>query len=398
MTSVTTSTTNPLSSSNNNGVSTASPAKRGEYAGPYRLLETLGKGGLATVKIGVDFSSGKKVAVKIIDKEKLQNPREQVSMMREITIMKLLKHPNILKLYDVYDTPDKMYLILDLYAGGDLYTHLTTNGAMRPSEALVLFKQIIEGIEFCHKNLIVHRDLKPENLLLSEDKKKLVISDFGLSTGMGGSRNLLKTRCGTVHYISPEVAKGDPYVGMASDVWSCGVILYAMITASLPFDSPTAVGVLRKIVKGEFNMPPYLPKDLQDLIYKMMNLDPKNRITIPEIRKHPWWNSFTPFNKKSVPEIGELPEDADEKPQPVLVLTLEDLNKNTDILENLTLLGWEDGELRNSLLAAVSFSVSRRGSVVRTKDVFYVFFLLHCSFKDLSIFSFWEKYKLGIYQ
>jgi len=155
--------------------------------------------------------------------------------------------------------------------------------------ALLLFKQIISGVEYCHQNMIVHRDLKPENLLLSADRKHLVISDFGLSTGMQGSRNLLKTRCGTVHYISPEVAKGDPYVGMPSDIWSVGIILYAMVTASLPFDGPNSIAVLKKIVRRDFSIPATVPKELQDLIRLMLTLDPKERITIQQIRQHPWY-------------------------------------------------------------------------------------------------------------
>uniref|UniRef100_A0A6B2L117 non-specific serine/threonine protein kinase n=1 Tax=Arcella intermedia TaxID=1963864 RepID=A0A6B2L117_9EUKA len=306
------------------------------------MLETLGKGGLATVKVGFEFESGTKVAVKIVDKEKLSNPREQVSMAREITIMKLLKHKNILRLYDIYENDEKLFLILDLYEGGDLYGHLTSHGALRPEDALPLFKQIIQGIEYCHANLIVHRDLKPENLLLSADKKHLVISDFGLSTGMQGSRNLLKTRCGTVHYISPEVAKGDPYVGMASDVWSIGIILYAMVTATLPFDGPSSVAVLKKIVRGEFHMPPTLPAELQDLIRKMLNVDPKERITIPHIKLHPWYSG----SKDEAPSSQEHPKD-----QEPLILSLQEIKANIDVISNLKLLGWEESELMDDLLS-----------------------------------------------
>jgi serine/threonine protein kinase len=315
--------------------------KNGSYAGPYRLLDCLGKGGLATVKVGIHCSTGRKVAVKIVDKTKLANPREQVSMAREITIMKLLRHPNILRLYDVHENSEKIFLVLELYEGGDLYGHLTKNGAMRPSEAVVLFRQIIQGVEFCHKNLIVHRDLKPENLLLSSDKKNLVLSDFGLSTGMAGSRNFLKTRCGTVHYISPEVAKGELYVGMSSDVWSCGIILFAMVTASLPFDGESSVIVLKKIVKGEFNMPAYLPTELKDLIRKMLNVNPSQRITIPDIKKHPWY------------KLGASKEDMEE---PVLSIepfnvTLDEIQSDKPMLDNLKLLGWEESQLIDDLLA-----------------------------------------------
>jgi serine/threonine protein kinase len=263
-------------------------------------------------------------------------------MAREITIMKLLKHKNILRLYDIYENEEKIFLILDLYEGGDLYGYLTQQGARPLDEALLLFKQIISGVEYCHKCMIVHRDLKPENLLLSADKKALVISDFGLSTGMQGSRNLLKTRCGTVHYISPEVAKGDLYVGMASDVWSMGIILYAMVTATLPFDGPNSVAVLKKIVRGEFHMPAHLPKELQDLIRLMLTLDPKGRITIQQIKQHPWYLGL-PDETPRTPTGQDLPEEP-------YIVDIKELKENSDVISNLKLLGWEESELMNELL------------------------------------------------
>jgi len=168
-----------------------------------------------------------------------------------------------------------------------------------------------------------------------------VLSDFGLSTGMAGSRNFLKTRCGTVHYISPEVAKGELYIGMSSDVWSCGIILFAMVTASLPFDGDNSVIVLKKIVKGEFFMPIYLPTELKDLIKKMLNVIPTERITISGIKKHPWYR------------LGATKEDLED---PVLLIdpftvTLEEVQSNKPIIENLKLLGWDDGQLMDDLLA-----------------------------------------------
>jgi serine/threonine protein kinase len=214
-----------------------------------------------------------------------------------------------------------------------------------------MFKQIIAGVEYCHKNMIVHRDLKPENLLLSADRKQLVISDFGLSTGMQGKRNLLKTRCGTVHYISPEVAKGEEYVGMASDVWSMGIILYAMVTATLPFDGPTSVAVLKKIVRGDFHMPLHLPKELQDLIRLMLTLEPKERITIPQIKQHPWY-------------LG-LPDDTPRQqlePEPPIkpyVFTFAEIQENSDIISNLKLLGWEESELMNYLLDKTAMNMAK---------------------------------------
>jgi serine/threonine protein kinase len=160
---------------------------------------------------------------------------------------------------------------------------------------------------------------------------------------MQGSRNLLKTRCGTVHYISPEVAKGDPYVGMASDIWSVGIILYALVTASLPFDGPNSIVVLKKIVRGVFSIPEYVPKELQDLIRLMLTLDPTERITIPQIKQHPWYMGAddTPRSVRS---------NFDKDPEELYVITLDELQQNSDVLHNLRLLGWEETELMNELL------------------------------------------------
>uniref|UniRef100_A0A6B2L0Z2 non-specific serine/threonine protein kinase n=1 Tax=Arcella intermedia TaxID=1963864 RepID=A0A6B2L0Z2_9EUKA len=297
----------------------------------------LGKGGLATVRVGIDFMNNHRVAVKIIDKTKLTQPREQIGIVREITIMKLLKHENILHLYDVYENKDNIFLILDLYEGGDLYSYVTSNGPLRNSEAVRLFRQLINGVEYCHRNLIVHRDLKPENLLLSADLKTLVLSDFGLSTGVAGHRAYLKTRCGTIHYISPEVARGDPYVGTAADIWSCGVILYAMVTACLPFEGDSLPVVLQKVVCGRYTIPQNLPEELKDLIQKMLCVDPTQRITAIQIKRHPWYCL-------GIEKSGEMTEDMLTEPSH-FNLSREDIEQNRMIIENLKLLGWEEQEL-----------------------------------------------------
>jgi serine/threonine protein kinase len=156
---------------------------------------------------------------------------------------------------------------------------------------------------------------------------------------MQGSRHFLKTRCGTVHYISPEVAKGDPYVGMASDIWSVGIILYAMVTATLPFDAPTSVAVLKKIVRGDFHMPAHIPPDLQSLIRLMLTLDPKERITIPQIKQHQWYLGSKEETPRGEPE-----------PETPYIISLDQIKENSDIVSNLKLLGWEESELMNDLL------------------------------------------------
>ncbi|XP_041941143.1 serine/threonine-protein kinase BRSK1 isoform X1 [Alosa alosa] len=257
-----------------------------QYVGPYRLEKTLGKGQTGLVKLGVHCITGQKVAIKIVNREKLS---ESVLMKveREIAILKLIEHPHVLKLHDVYENNKYLYLVLEHVSGGELFDYLVKKGRLTPKEARKFFKQIISALDFCHSHSICHRDLKPENLLLDE-KNNIRIADFGMASLQVGD-SLLETSCGSPHYACPEVIRGEKYDGRRADVWSCGVILFALLVGALPFDHDNLRQLLEKVKSGVFHMPHFIPPDCQALLKGMIEVDPEKRLSLEAIQKHAWY-------------------------------------------------------------------------------------------------------------
>ncbi|XP_062388162.1 serine/threonine-protein kinase BRSK2 [Sardina pilchardus] len=257
-----------------------------QYVGPYRLEKTLGKGQTGLVKLGVHCITGQKVAIKIVNREKLS---ESVLMKveREIAILKLIEHPHVLKLHDVYENNKYLYLVLEHVSGGELFDYLVKKGRLTPKEARKFFRQIISALDFCHSHSICHRDLKPENLLLDE-KNNIRIADFGMASLQVGD-SLLETSCGSPHYACPEVIRGEKYDGRRADVWSCGVILFALLVGALPFDHDNLRQLLEKVKSGVFHMPHFIPPDCQALLKGMIEKDPEKRLSLEAIQKHAWY-------------------------------------------------------------------------------------------------------------
>lgn len=239
--------------------------------------------------------------------------------------MKLIRHPNIMSLHDVYESETELYLILEYVEGGELFDYLVKRGRLPEREALIFFQQIINGLDYCHKHMICHRDLKPENLLLDANLN-IKIADFGMATLQQEGKRL-ETSCGSPHYASPEIIRGVKYDGAAADIWSCGVILYALLTGNLPFDDENIRKLLQKVKTGLYFMPSSLSEDTQDLIKRMLVVDPEKRMTMEEIKNHRWFRSYqTP-----------LPE-----PFPVQIARLTDPDDiDAEIIANLMTLGWE---------------------------------------------------------
>nr|XP_015829965.2 serine/threonine-protein kinase BRSK1 isoform X1 [Nothobranchius furzeri] len=297
-----------------------------QYVGPYRLEKTLGKGQTGLVKLGVHCITGQKVAIKIVNREKLS---ESVLMKveREIAILKLIEHPHVLKLYDVYENNKYLYLVLEHVSGGELFDYLVKKGRLTPKEARKFFRQIISALDFCHSHSICHRDLKPENLLLDE-KSNIRIADFGMASLQVGE-NLLETSCGSPHYACPEVIRGEKYDGRRADVWSCGVILFALLVGALPFDHDNLRQLLEKVKSGVFHMPHFIPPDCQALLKGMIEVSAEKRLTLEAIQKHSWY-------------LGGRNEPCPEQPPPRKVcvkriLSLTDLDP--DVLESMYSLG-----------------------------------------------------------
>ncbi|KAI0134486.1 Pkinase-domain-containing protein [Xylariales sp. AK1849] len=257
-----------------------------QRVGQYNIIRTLGEGSFGKVKLAVHRSTGQQVALKIISRKKLIS-RDMVGRVeREIEYLQLLRHPHIIKLYTVIKTHTEIIMVLE-FAGGELFDYIVSHGRMQEDKARRFFQQMICAVEYCHRHKVVHRDLKPENLLL-DDNLNVKIADFGLSNIMTDG-NFLKTSCGSPNYAAPEVISGKLYAGPEVDVWSCGVILYVLLIGRLPFDDDHIPSLFAKIQRGVFTIPTWCPQEAQQMIRKMLVVNPMQRATIDEIRQEPWF-------------------------------------------------------------------------------------------------------------
>eukprot|EP01060_Flectonema_neradi_P029472 TRINITY_DN4083_c5_g1_i1.p1 TRINITY_DN4083_c5_g1~~TRINITY_DN4083_c5_g1_i1.p1 ORF type:complete len:351 (+),score=56.91 TRINITY_DN4083_c5_g1_i1:153-1055(+) len=254
--------------------------------GKYELGAVLGEGNFSKVREGVDVESKKQYAIKIVDKGLLEKGQMEQQLKREIAIMKLLDHENVLSMRDVLQTSKNIYLILDLLTG-DLFYKLNEAKWFDEKTALYYFHQLIAGLNYLHGQGIAHRDLKPENLLLTDDGQ-LKIADFGFSRLLH-NKQLLLTVCGTPNYMAPEVLKERGYDGKIADIWSCGVILYAMLAGYLPFDDEKISNLCKSISLGAYRISRKFSPNAISLLKGTLTVNPADRITIPDIIKHPFF-------------------------------------------------------------------------------------------------------------
>jgi len=254
--------------------------------GPYKCEVSLGSGTFGSVVAARHTVTGSRVAIKVIPKQKV----EPEVFQKELDNHQCLDHPNIAKLYESIETEQDKCLVMELVSGGDLFDYIVRHARMKEPEAQRLFKQIAAGVAHCHSCSIAHRDLKPENILLDEHLKVKII-DFGLSARMCAD-SLLTESCGSLNYAAPELLKKNcSYDGSKVDVWSCGVILYALLCGSLPFDDDDAPTLCKKIRRGKYNVPGYVSSEAQDLIAQMLTVDPTSRISMANVQKHSWFNA-----------------------------------------------------------------------------------------------------------
>ncbi|KAJ7890632.1 Pkinase-domain-containing protein [Mycena olivaceomarginata] len=301
--------------------------------GLWKIGRTIGAGSSGRVRVARNSKTGQYAAIKIVSKTVLDSTRSlnhldddmehsQLSLEREIVVMKLIDHPNIMRLYDVWETSTELYLILEYVKGGELFEHLCKKGRLPTEEALGYFQQIIAAMDYCHRFNIAHRDLKPENILLDEDFN-VKIADFGMAAWQ--ANGMLRTSCGSPHYAAPEIVSAKAYNGSAADIWSCGDL-----------------GILLEKVKGgTFDMPNDIDPLAQDLIMKMLTADVEDRITMPEVLQHPFYTSI-----ESKMTISTIP-DLDRIARPIGSLASID----PDIFANLRTLwhGVPDAEIVESL-------------------------------------------------
>ena len=266
--------------------------------GPYVLGEKLGEGAFAKVRLATQIHIKEKCAVKILEKKLLESSRDIQRLKKEIKILKKLRHKNIIQLYDIMESKRNLYFVMEYCKGGELFDYIVKKKRLKEPEACSFFQQIINGVEYLHIQGIIHRDLKPENLLL-DDNNHIKISDFGLST-FYSKNNYLQTACGTPSYAPPEMLEGHEYNGEATDVWSCGIILYAMLCGTLPFSESKEQIIVKKIKTHDYSIPNYLSNESKDLLNHILIINPKERFTISQIKNHPWFNLVKPHLMKGI--------------------------------------------------------------------------------------------------
>ncbi|XP_054471034.1 serine/threonine-protein kinase SIK1 [Anoplopoma fimbria] len=267
------------------GTQPSSAQGRPLQVGFYEIIRTLGKGNFAVVKLAQHKVTKTQVAIKIIDKTRL-NPSNLEKIYREVQIMKLLNNPHIIKLYQVMETKDMLYIVTEYAKNGEMFDHLTSNGRMSEDEARKKFWQILTAVDYCHRHHIVHRDLKTENLLLDANMN-IKLADFGFGN-FYNSGEPLSTWCGSPPYAAPEVFEGKEYEGPHLDIWSLGVVLYVLVCGSLPFDGPSLPALRQRVTEGRFRIPFFMSQDCENLIRKMLVVDPARRISMAQIKQHRW--------------------------------------------------------------------------------------------------------------
>ncbi|XP_041796021.1 MAP/microtubule affinity-regulating kinase 4 isoform X2 [Chelmon rostratus] len=257
------------------------------HIGNYRLLKTIGKGNFAKVKLARHILTGREVAIKIIDKTQL-NPTSLQKLFREVRIMKTLNHPNIVQLFEVIETEKTLYLIMEYASGGEVFDYLVAHGRMKEKEARAKFRQIVSAVHYCHQKNIVHRDLKAENLLLDADSN-IKIADFGFSNEFSAGSKL-DTFCGSPPYAAPELFQGKKYDGPEVDIWSLGVILYTLVSGSLPFDGQNLKELRERVLRGKYRVPFYMSTDCEGILRRFLVLNPSKRCSLEQIMRDKWIN------------------------------------------------------------------------------------------------------------
>ncbi|TXG61246.1 hypothetical protein EZV62_012609 [Acer yangbiense] len=261
--------------------------------GKYEVGRTIGEGTFAKVKFAQNRETGESVAMKVMAKTTVLKHKMVDQIKREISIMKIVRHPNIVRLHEVLASRTKIYIIIEFVTGGELFDKIGVfaevhQGKLTENDSRRYFQQLIDAVDHCHNKGVYHRDLKPENLLL-DTYGNLKVSDFGLSALPQKGVGLLHTTCGTPNYVAPEVLSNQGYDGAAADVWSCGVILFVLMAGYLPFNEIELPNLYKKINAAEFSCPFWFSHGAKSLIHKILNPNPKTRIKIEGIRKDPWF-------------------------------------------------------------------------------------------------------------
>ena len=256
--------------------------------GDYILFDQIGMGTFSKVTRAFHLITEQTVAVKILDKEKIEDEIDIERIIREIEILKNIHHPNIAQMYETYSTIHNFYLMMEYVSGGDLFDYITSHNYLSEKKSCYFFRQIISVLEYLIDLGITHRDIKPENILLNESHTQIKFIDFGLSNYCN-QNELLHSSCGSPCYASPEMLSGRAYRGVTTDLWSAGIVLYSMLIGALPFDDQELHKLYEQIKIGKFYIPSTLSLEAIDLLKRILEVDPKKRINIEGVKNHKWF-------------------------------------------------------------------------------------------------------------
>uniref|UniRef100_A0A1L8DKU6 Protein kinase domain-containing protein n=1 Tax=Nyssomyia neivai TaxID=330878 RepID=A0A1L8DKU6_9DIPT len=300
----------------------------------FDIIKKLGQGTYGKVQLGINKETSQEVAIKTIKKCKIETEADLIRIRREVQIMSSVQHPNIIHIYEVFENREKMVLVMEFAAGGELYDYLSERKVLSEEEARRVFRQIATAVYYCHKHKICHRDLKLENILLDENGNAK-IADFGLSNVFDEQR-LLATFCGSPLYASPEIVKGTPYQGPEVDCWSLGVLLYTLVYGAMPFDGSNFKRLVKQISQGDY-YEPKKPSPASPLIREMLTVCPQRRATIEQICNHWWVNEG--YNESCLDLAEELANQT-----PVRLDVLLSLAPSSVTADQLVVPGLEDGK------------------------------------------------------
>ena len=308
--------------------------KETEYKiGNYLIKKTLGQGTFGKVKLGIYLPTQEKVAIKILEKDRIIEKDDEIRVKREFDMLALFNHPNVILVAEIFESSDSYYSVMEYCEGGELFNYIVKNRRLSEEESAFFYYQLINGLEYIHSLGIVHRDLKPENLLLTNEHL-LKIIDFGLSNYFKeGQKDLLATPCGSPCYASPEMVGGKKYNGFKIDIWSSGIILYAMLCGYLPFEDKDNDILFEKILECKLVFPKYVKKLSRDLMERILVTDPDQRISISEIKKHPFYLKGKELFEQEF-SVYQIIKDANEKTSFVENIDLNHILENQKVNDN----------------------------------------------------------------
>jgi serine/threonine protein kinase len=258
----------------------------------YRLGKPLGKGAFGKVYLGVHKLSGLRVAIKTIEKSVMQDERTRKKVFQEVYIMNKIHDKNVIRLLELFESPRHLMIVLEYAGGGDLLQLLRNRGRLAEAEAKPIFAQVVDAVIACHREEVIHRDIKLDNILLNEEMTLIKLCDFGVSR-LAKFGVKLTEQCGTPAYLAPEIIVNEGYEPFFVDVWSMGILLYALLSATVPFKAKTIPELHKIILRGKYDFPDYFSEPVRDLIGQMLNPVPQLRAKLADLKKHCWFASET---------------------------------------------------------------------------------------------------------